>query len=281
MTKSKKGQNVDTIAYKAFNADWTCNGHKYEVGETYTMDGNIELCERGFHACFVPFDCWGYYEHSTTFARVSVHEPKGHVPGHNDSKIVTAKITIDVALSLPEWVKAQVNTVLDLCKSAKGALVSKTQECAAATGYSGHAAATGYSGHAAATGYRGHAAATGYRGHAAATGDRGHAAATGYRGHAAATGDSGHAAATGYRGHAAATGDSGHAAATGKNSIAASFGIGGTAKGAPGTWLVLAQYSGSPDYKLIAVKTVRVGDDGIQPYTSYRLNAAGEFEEAA
>ena len=227
MTKSKKGQNVDTIAYKAFNADWTCNGHKYEVGKTYTMDGNIELCERGFHACFVPFDCWGYYEHSTTFARVSVHEPKGHVPGHNDSKIVTAKITIDVALSLPEWVKAQVNTVLDLCKSAKGALVSKTQECAAATG------------------------------------------------------DSGHAAATGYRGHAAATGDSGHAAATGKNSIAASFGIGGTAKGAPGTWLVLAQYSGSPDYKLIAVKTVRVGDDGIQPYTSYRLNAAGEFEEAA
>ena len=209
MTKSKKGQNVDTIAYKAFNADWTCNGHKYEVGKTYTMDGNIELCERGFHACFVPFDCWGYYEHSTTFARVSVHEPKGHVPGHNDSKIVTAKITIDVALSLPEWVKAQVNTVLDLCKSAKGALVSKTQECAAATG------------------------------------------------------------------------DSGHAAATGKNSIAASFGIGGTAKGAPGTWLVLAQYSGSPDYKLIAVKTVRVGDDGIQPYTSYRLNAAGEFEEAA
>ena len=209
MTKSKKGQNVDTIAYKAFNADWTCNGHKYEVGKTYTMDGNIELCESGFHACLVPFDCWSYYGHSTTFARVSVHDPKGHVPGHSDSKIVTAKVTIDVALSLPEWVKAQVNTVLDLCKSAKGALVSKTQECAAATGYSGHAAATG------------------------------------------------------------------------KNSIAASFGIGGTAKGAPGTWLVLAQYSGSPDYKLIAVKTVRVGDDGIQPYTSYRLNAAGEFEEAA
>ena len=170
MTKKKTSNNNVVTAYKAFSADWSCRDFKYEIGKTYSIEGEIELCSRGFHACLIPFDCWSYYEGSTSLARVTVFDPKGYNSGVGDSKIVTTKISIDVSLSLPKWIKAQVETVLDICKTARGHLVSKNQECAAATGYRGHAAATGDSGHAAATGYSGHAAATGENSIAASLG---------------------------------------------------------------------------------------------------------------
>ena len=218
----KEAQEQSIIAFKAFGADWKCRDFQYEIGKTYTHDGDINMCHSGFHACAVPFDCWSYYSGSATFARVSL---SGASPDRReDSKIVAAKITIEASMNLPEWIKAQVETVLALCKSAKGMLAGKEKESAAATGNYGHAAATGNYGHAAATGNYGHAAATGNYGHAAATGDSGHAAATGDSGHAAATGNYGHAAATGNYGHAAATGDSGHAAATGNYGHAAATG---------------------------------------------------------
>jgi hypothetical protein len=176
MTKTKK-----VVAYKAFNADMSCRGFKYEVGQTYEHDGTVEMCGNGFHACTVPFDCWTYYEGSTNLARVVY--PDGVLNKQSkDSKVVGAKIIIEAKLELSDWIKAQTKAVLALCKSAKGALVSKQEECAAATGYSGHAAATGDRGHAAATGDRGHAAATGYSGHAAATGKNAIAASLGRSG---------------------------------------------------------------------------------------------------
>jgi len=219
--------NLPITAYKAFGPDWKCRNFQYEIGKTYEHEGDVKMCDSGFHACAVPFDCWSYYSGSATFARVSLSGASPERRG--DSKICAAKITIEASMNLPEWIKAQVEAVLALCKSAKGALSSDKKECAAATGYSGHAAATGNYGHAAATGNYGHAAATGYSGHAAATGNYGHAAATGNYGHAAATGNYGHAAATGYSGHAAATGNSGHAAATGDYGHAAATGYSGHA----------------------------------------------------
>lgn len=48
-------------AYKAFNTDWTCRGFQYEVGKSYHEDGNISLCNKGFHACLNLFDCFSYY----------------------------------------------------------------------------------------------------------------------------------------------------------------------------------------------------------------------------
>ncbi|MCC6776670.1 MAG: hypothetical protein IT537_08550 [Hyphomicrobiales bacterium] len=275
--------SAPVVAYKAFNADWSCQGFRYEIGKTYEHTGEVVLCGSGFHACTVPFDCWNYYPHSLALAKVTLTGVSDHRDG--DSKIVAAKITIEASLSLPQWIMAHVDTVLDLCRAAKGALVGGKEECAAATGdrghaaatgYGGHAAATGYGGHAAATGYSGHAAATGYGGHAAATGDRGHAAAIGYRGHAAATGDRGHAAATGYGGHAAATGYSGHAAVKGKNSIAVAIGPNGTARAEAGGAIMLAAYD--DEWNLAAVFSSKVGENGVEPGVTYRLGVDGNLQ---
>ena len=237
-----------------------------------------------FHACAVPFDCWSYYSGSATFARVSL---SGASPDRReDSKIVAAKITIEASMNLPEWIKVQVETVLGLCKFAKGMLAGKEKESAAATGNYGHAAATGYYGHAAATGNSGHAAATGDSGHAAATGNSGHAAATGNYGHAAATGDSGHAAATGYYGHAAATGyyghaaatgDSGHAAATGNYGVAFA-GFNGKAKASASGSFAIAWYSEKEKHAYLAVGTP--GKDGIEADTWYCVQPDGKLVKA-
>ena len=234
-----------TIAYKAFDENWRCRDFQYEVGETYEHKGEVEVCSRGFHACTIPFDCWSYYEGSKNLAQVVLEGPVK--TGGGDSKVAGARITIDVSLTLPEWIKRQAETIIDLCKSAKGKLADN-----------------------------GHAAATGYRGHAAAIGDRGHAAATGYRGHAAAIGDRGHAAATGYRGHAAAPGKCGHASSTG---------IHGRARAEAGNFITLAHWRYSKEeceWQLVDVKTRKVGGrGGLKPNVWYtRDDKTGAFVEA-
>jgi hypothetical protein len=209
-------------AFKAFDANLSCRGYRYEIGKTYEHAGPIKLCISGFHACAIPFDCWHQYPGSVTFAQVLLADISHERDG--DSKIVGAKIAIEFSLTLPEWIKAQVAAVLDLCRAAKGTLVSEKEQCAAATGDSGHAAATGVSGHAAATGYRG------------------------------------------------------HAAATGKNAIAASLGYQGAAKAGEGGAIVLAFIN--DDGAIGSIRASKVGENGIKPHVSYRLDADGEFIEA-
>ena len=47
--------------YKAFDSDLTCRGMQYEVGKEYTHDGDISLCEQGFHFCEKLIDCYKFY----------------------------------------------------------------------------------------------------------------------------------------------------------------------------------------------------------------------------
>jgi len=255
--KAEPAAPVITHGFKAFDPGFVCRGFQFEVGKTYEYKGKVEVCQSGFHYVAVPFDAWSYYPGSKTLARVSGVNAQGH---DEDSKLVTAKLTIEASLTLPDWIKAQASAVVDLCRKAAGALAGKPRENAAATGDSGHAAATGDRGHAAATGDRGHAAATGNYGHAAATGNYGHAAATGNYGHAAATGDSG---------HAAATGDRGHAAATGKHSCAFAPGYAGRAMAGETGAIFLAEIA--DDWSIKTVFASKVGENGVKPNTWYRL----------
>lgn len=82
----------EVYGYKVFNEDWTCRDFQYEVGKTYTHEGNIELCGYGFHFCPEVSNCFNYYSFNpkNKIAEVIAH---GQVLG-NKNKLVTDVIEI-------------------------------------------------------------------------------------------------------------------------------------------------------------------------------------------
>ena len=78
--------------YKVFNPDWTCRGFQYKVGETFVHNGDIEMCESGFHFCRKASDCFNYYDFNSN-NKVAEVEAIGLVETRGD-KSVTDKIKI-------------------------------------------------------------------------------------------------------------------------------------------------------------------------------------------
>lgn len=146
------------LAYKAFNPDFSCRGFRFEVGKTYTHDGPVSICSAGFHACLVPFDCWGFYPESLTFADVALEQVSGGRSA-GDSKVVGAVITIQARIELPEWIRRQVKVIGDGIREA-------IKSITATTGDGAHSATTGYGAHSATTGENCIAAALGRGGQA-------------------------------------------------------------------------------------------------------------------
>ena len=86
-------------AYKGFekNADGTlsCRDFTYEVGETYKYYGEIELCERGFHACHELHQTWPFYPNNGKNVFYEVECGGNVIESENgDGKLVCSEITI-------------------------------------------------------------------------------------------------------------------------------------------------------------------------------------------
>ena len=47
--------------YKVFDPNWTCRGLQYQVGESYEMDVEPIICDRGFHFCKELENCFKHY----------------------------------------------------------------------------------------------------------------------------------------------------------------------------------------------------------------------------
>ena len=84
--------------YKGFDSDWTCKGFQYKVGETYEMDGEISLCERGFHFCTKLEDALWYYPNGV-YVEVEALGDIIEEEYSNHSQYVTNKIKIVRQLS--------------------------------------------------------------------------------------------------------------------------------------------------------------------------------------
>ena len=274
--------------YKGFKRDMTCRGFQYKEGETYTHDGDVKLCEGGFHACEDAMDCLRYYDpadseyHEVELDGVS--DERG-----DDSKVVAKRIKIGAKVSLRQIIEASIEYRFSKTHEVTGGRTSQNRGAASATGGRGAASATGGRGAASATGYSGAASATGDSGAASATGGRGAASATGYSGAASATGYSGAASATGDSGAASATGDSGAALVngdysaaevSGKESVAIATGLACIAKGALGCWLVLTERGkwNGETYPIIEVRAVKVDGVTVKPDTFYKLSCGGVKE---
>ena len=118
-------------AYKGFNLDMTCRGFQFEVGKTYIHDGDIELCESGFHACEAPLDVLNYYPPTALFAEVEL-DGVSEETHKQDTKRVSKSLTVKAAIDIAGLVKAQV----EWCSKKSDAAFSKgNYSTAASSGY--------------------------------------------------------------------------------------------------------------------------------------------------
>ena len=96
-------KGVSMIGYKAFDKDLKCRGFQYEVGKSYKIEGELKICENGFHFCENLKDVYSYYPKSEN-TRVCKVESLGELIKDSD-KSVTSEIKIVEEISLDELIK--------------------------------------------------------------------------------------------------------------------------------------------------------------------------------
>ena len=238
-------------AYKGFNPDMTCRGFQYEVGKEYEIEGGIQVCNRGFHACESPLEVLDHYpifgdNGENRFCEV---EQSGIIDREESStKICSSKIKIKAELKLAdiinlgvEWIKEQVK-------------------------------------------FKGDKNLTDNGGYSAQIGSSGDSAQIGSSGYSAQIGSSGNYAQIGSSGDSAQIGSSGYSAkinSTGEDSVICCAGINSIAKAKVGSWITLSEWIYSDikgRYIPKCVKTEYVDGERIKADTWYKL-VDGEFKE--
>ena len=288
-------ENKEIIAYKGFNQDWTCRGYQYEVGKTYVHKGDVKAYRSGFHACEYPLDVLSYY--SPAVSKFAVVKMSGETSkDSDDTKIASAKITIETEINLPEMVKKAVEWIKGKV-DWDAAKVSNTGDWSAATNTGDWSVATNTSSRSAATdtGNRSVATNTGNRSVATNTGDLSVATNTGDLSVATNTGDwsvatnTGNRSAatnTGYQSVATNTGDWSVATNTGNRSVAEVSGeqsiavaLGWQSKAKASIDGAIVCVYRNDDGELIHIKASKVGENNIKADTWYTLDEFGEFIE--
>jgi len=140
--KSETAVEETVICVKGFDKNLRCRGFQYEIGKTYEHDGYVVICETGFHACENPLDVFKYY--SPAQNRFALVEQSGKLAKNSDdTKVASAKITIQAEIHLGDLIQRAVKWVFDRSKPEEGASATGTYGAASATGWRGAASATG------------------------------------------------------------------------------------------------------------------------------------------
>ena len=270
-------------SYKGFDKNLRCRDFQYKIGGIYEMDGEIKVCNRGFHACESPFDVFDYY--TMIDSRFCEVEQDGNISKEDrGTKICSSKIKIKAELKLAdminlgiEWLKeitlpekiktsikdnssgnyAKIGSSGDDAKigsSGDGAKIGSSGDDAkigssgydAKIGSSGDDAKIGSSGYDAKIGSSGYDAKIGSSGYDAQIGSSGNNAQIGSSGNNAKIGSSGDGAKIGSFGDGAKIGSSGNNAkidSTGKDCVIMCAGINPVAKASKGSWITLSEWS--------------------------------------
>ncbi len=114
LNRIKRYLGLPYIGYKAtYNMVANHNYFLYEVGKTYTHDGQIALCEEGFHYCEKPEQVLNYYNPRPDFVLLEVlilSKNRIHSGDETYPKSVTDKIKI---LRVIPWEEHKLITVTE------------------------------------------------------------------------------------------------------------------------------------------------------------------------
>ena len=255
-------------SYKAFDKDMKCRDFQYEVGKEYEMEGHIECCEIGFHACESPLEVFDHYDIlNSRFAEV---EQSGTIDREEGStKVCSSRIKIKAELKLADIINIGVEWLKDITSpsnvKADGAL-NDNGDRKKQIGSSGDSAQIGSSGYYAKIGSSGDYAKIGSSGDYAKIGSSGDSAQIGSNGDSA---------------QIASSGDYAKIDSTGEDSVIMCAGRNSKAKAKIGSWITLAEWKWSNEknrYVPVCVKTEYVDGEKIKADTWYKLEN-GKFVE--
>ena len=231
--------------YKGFDEDWKCRSKQYEVGKSYTHDGDVKLCSRGLHFCENPLDILNYYPLiGSKFAEVKASGVSDET--ESDSKRVAKKLHIKAEMNLAGIAQAAVDFIFSKAEVTED----------------GNATSGNYA----------HSATSGDRAHSATSGDDAHSATSGNYAHSATSGDRANSATSGYGAHSATSGD---------DAVACSVGRKAKAKASRGCWIVLAEWQEGDnwtDAKPVAIVSAQVDGKKVKADTWYKV-VNGKFVE--
>ena len=264
-------------SYKGFDSSLSCRGFQYEVGKEYEMDGRIECCKRGFHACESPLEVFDHYDMlKSRFAEV---EQSGIIDREEGStKVCSSRIKIKAELKLADIINIGVEWLKDITSPSKvktDSSLSDNGERKKQIGSSGYFAKIGSSGDSAQIGSSGDFAKIGSSGDYAQIGSSGDYAKIGSSGYSAQIGSSGYSAKIG------SSGDFAQIDSTGTDSVIMCAGYKSKAKAKIGSWITLAEwvYCEEKGRQVpVCVKTEYVDGENIKADTYYQL-IGGVFTE--
>ena len=270
------------ISIKGFDKDLRCRGYQFEIGETYSHEGAVTVCESGFHAVEYGIDAFSYY--APADSRYCVVEQYGDMERHSDdTKIASASIAIKTEIKIPQLIQQSVDWIMSHLTSTKTESNTGHQSAATNTGDWSAATNTGYQSAATNTGDWSAATNTGTQSAATNTGDWSAATNTGDQSAATNTGYRSAATNTGYRSAATNTGDQSAATNTGyrsaatvegQHSVAVSTGFYGKAKACQGSAIVLVNRNNKGE--IVHIRCAIAGKD-IEADVFYMLNDDGDF----
>ena len=282
-------------SYKGFDKDLCCCGFQYEVGKEYEIEGEIECCRRGFHACESPLEVFDHYDMLTS--RFCEVEQSGEIDRGDEvesTKVCSSKIKVKAELKLADLINIGVEWLkkVTLRNKIKDADINSSGNYAkigssgnyAKIGSSGNSAQIGSSGNSAQIGSSGVSAKIGSSGNSAKIGSSGDYAKIGSSGNSAQIGSSGNSAQIGSSGNYAKIGSSGNFAkigSSGEDSVIMCAGLGSVVKAKVGSWITLAEWEYNKDKGRrvpTCVKTEFVDGERIKGDTWYKLED-GEFKE--
>ena len=140
INSSTQEQPVTTV--KGFDQNLRCRGYQFEVGQTYTHEGTVEVCKSGFHAVEYALDVFGYYPPGDS--RYCVVAQSGQIGRQDDdSKIVSASITIQAEIKLPQLIQRGVDWIMAHLEPTKTEANTGTRSAATNTGNRSAATNTG------------------------------------------------------------------------------------------------------------------------------------------
>ena len=272
-------------SYKGFDKNLKCRDFQYEIGKEYEMDGEIKVCNRGFHACESPFDVFDHY--TMIDSRFCEVEQDGNISKEDrGTKICSSKIKIKAELKLADMINLGVEWLKEITspEKIKTSIKDNSSGNGAKIGSSGDDAKIGSSGDDAKIGSSGYGAKIGSSGYNAQIGSSGNNAQIGSSGDGAKIGSSGYDAKIGSSGNNAQIGSSGNNAkidSTGEDCVIMCAGINSVAKASKGSWITLSEWSYSDKkqrYIPVCVKTEFVDGKKIKADTYYKLEG-GVFKE--